>query len=172
MSRARDLGAACPDTVADELVPLWTHAANELTGEQLDDVRFLRPDEVPALVQAGFTLGAHTVTHPRLALAPAGQRVREVVESVERVRAWAGRHDVPFAYPNGRARDFGESDVATLRDAGVTFALTTAQGVNYPGVHLDPYRVKRLAISQRRSRDDFLAVISGLYDDHCWWRAP
>jgi peptidoglycan/xylan/chitin deacetylase (PgdA/CDA1 family) len=62
----------------------------------------------------GFTLGGHTVDHPRLArLDSASSRRRQIVESCRWVAELTGRDRVPFAFPfNGADVDCDElSDV-------------------------------------------------------------
>jgi peptidoglycan/xylan/chitin deacetylase (PgdA/CDA1 family) len=62
---------------------------------------FLTRDEGRALCEMGFTLGAHGVTHRRLAELDDGARTREVAESVDFMRDAFGLDQVAFAFPHG-----------------------------------------------------------------------
>lgn len=168
--QALDLRLALPRDVAPHLVALWRQAEARLEPNVIEDVRYLSIRELPAVLQSGFELGAHTVTHPHLARMSGTARRREVEESVQQVRKWAAEREIFFAYPNGRVVDFGEPDIEALRAVGVAAAVTTVPGVNLPGV--DPYRLFRLPVSRRATRDDFTAMASGIYDPNRWMQPP
>ncbi len=69
----------------------------------------------------GITLGAHTLTHPRLSRIDRGQMRREVFESKEKLAAMLGEEIEYFCYPAG---DFDAEVVATVRQAGYRAALS------------------------------------------------
>jgi peptidoglycan/xylan/chitin deacetylase (PgdA/CDA1 family) len=66
----------------------------------LEEVKpYLTSEQLRQLHADGFTIGAHSVSHPRLQeLAPA-EAEREIVESCRSVRAITGQSSVPFAFP-------------------------------------------------------------------------
>jgi peptidoglycan/xylan/chitin deacetylase (PgdA/CDA1 family) len=87
-------------------------------------------DEVSALRGLGFSIGAHTVTHPilsRLTPARASEEIQGSKISIEKV---LGEPVRAFAYPNGRPDDYNETVTQLVHDAGFTCALTTRRGLN------------------------------------------
>jgi peptidoglycan/xylan/chitin deacetylase (PgdA/CDA1 family) len=87
-------------------------------------------DEVGALRDLGFSIGAHTVSHPivsKLSPARAWEEIRGSKVAIEKaidepVRA--------FAYPNGKPEDYDETATRLVREAGFTCAVTTRRGLN------------------------------------------
>jgi len=55
------------------------------------------------LADAGFEIGAHTLTHPRLPRVDAATAEREIVRSKESLEDHTGQHVAVFAYPYGLA---------------------------------------------------------------------
>jgi len=165
-------GSILPTELAKRLAPTWSRAERLFDSKALDGVRHLSVEEVRQIAARGMGLGAHTVTHPFLSRLGRDARRREIAESVETVRGFAKTRDVPFAYPNGEATDFGDSDIQVLRELGVPAAVTTVPGSNRLSGQCDPYRLHRLAVAQRRTREAFEAVISGLHDHDRWWQPP
>lgn len=98
-------------------------------------------DDVLALVGLGFTVGAHTVSHPILSrLEPARAR-DEIQGSRAMIQAACGRAPRAFAYPNGGPEDYTSAIVDLVRAAGFTCAVTTRFGVNRPGT--SPWELRR-----------------------------
>ena len=60
---------------------------------------YMTRDEIAQLHADGFTIGGHSVTHPRLHLLPLEEIEREIVESCRFVRDLLKVVDVPFAFP-------------------------------------------------------------------------
>jgi peptidoglycan/xylan/chitin deacetylase (PgdA/CDA1 family) len=87
-------------------------------------------DEVAALRGLGFSVGAHTVTHPilsRLAPARASEEIHGSKAAIEKV---LGEPVRAFAYPNGGAGDYDETAKGLVREAGFSCAVTTRRGLN------------------------------------------
>lgn len=92
--------------------------------------RMLTWDDVRQMSRRGIDFGGHTVNHPFLSrlsgegiLAEAsGCRVRIEEELQKPVRH--------FAYPSGRASDFGLDNAGLIRAAGYEAAVTTIWGLN------------------------------------------
>jgi peptidoglycan/xylan/chitin deacetylase (PgdA/CDA1 family) len=101
--------------------------------------------EVRALADAGFEIGAHTVTHPILSkLSPedAWTEIRTSKEALEQILA---REIRVFAYPNGRpGKDFTDADVQRVKQAGFIGAVTTQWGCATP--QADDFLVPRQGI--------------------------
>jgi peptidoglycan/xylan/chitin deacetylase (PgdA/CDA1 family) len=98
-------------------------------------------DDVHALLGLGFSVGAHTVSHPILSRLSPERAQAEIEGSRAMIRAGCGAMPRAFAYPNGRAEDYTEVVVQMVRDAGFTCALTTRFGVNTASTPL--YELKR-----------------------------
>lgn len=81
-------------------------------------------DQVRGLIQAGMTVGAHTVHHQILSAVPAAQVRLELEISRARIEQETGRACWCFAYPNGQHEDFRDSDQIAVRDAAYLCAFT------------------------------------------------
>jgi len=103
--------------------------------------------QASALHEAGHEIASHTVTHPILPQLDDDAMRFELTRSREQLRAWIGGGDVPgFCYPNGDADPRVEQAVL---EAGYTYACTTVEGMNLPGV--SPTRLMRLPITMDRT---------------------
>ncbi|MET0852510.1 MAG: polysaccharide deacetylase family protein [Candidatus Rokuibacteriota bacterium] len=103
--------------------------------------RMLSWDDVHALAGLGFSVGAHTVTHPILSRVSDAQARREIEGAREAIEAATGTRPRAFAYPNGRPADYTPSVVDLVRRAGFTCAVTTRFGVNTPAT--SPWELRR-----------------------------
>jgi len=113
-------------------------------------------DEVRALARAGWTIGAHTVTHVNVALAAPAAAEAEIAASRDAIAAEIGEPVRHFAYPNsGGAHRYFDGTVADiLRRLGFRSAVTSRPGV--VGPRTDPFAVPRVGVSPR------LAAVSDL----------
>jgi hypothetical protein len=112
-------------------------------------------DHVRTLEGQGMTFGPHSVSHPILSRIQAESAVREITESWRRVREEA-RSPVPiFCYPNGCDADYGDREVAALRDLGFVGALSAEGGFADPASFREggdgPFRTKRLPFPEELS---------------------
>jgi peptidoglycan/xylan/chitin deacetylase (PgdA/CDA1 family) len=87
-------------------------------------------DEVDALRGLGFSIGAHTVTHPILSRLTPARAWEEIHGSKLAIEKALGEPVRAFAYPNGRPDDYNETVTRLVHDAGFTCALTTRRGLN------------------------------------------
>jgi peptidoglycan/xylan/chitin deacetylase (PgdA/CDA1 family) len=87
--------------------------------------------------------GGHTHTHPILSHLEPKEAEKEIRTCREHIQAETGRAPIFFAYPNGRARDFGPGTVKILREEGFEIAFTTIAGLNGPNT--DWMAVNRLS---------------------------
>jgi len=86
-------------------------------------------------------IGAHTVTHTRLAsLDPAAQR-EEIRGSRARLEGWLGRPVTLFSFPFGERRDFSGVSVRLCRAAGFQRTATNVPGACHRWT--DPQRLPR-----------------------------
>lgn len=84
--------------------------------------------EARQLANDGFTLGAHTVTHPILSRCTTDEARFEIKESKKRIEQELNRPCRYFAYPNGQPGDWTPGTVNLLKDAGFECAITTVPG--------------------------------------------
>ena len=87
-------------------------------------------DEVVALRGLGFTIGAHTITHPIMSRLTPSQVRSEVHGSKATIEKALGSPVQAFAYPNGQPEDYNEAVTDVVREAGFTCAVTTNRGLN------------------------------------------
>jgi peptidoglycan/xylan/chitin deacetylase (PgdA/CDA1 family) len=98
-------------------------------------------DDVRALVGFGFSIGAHTVSHPVLSRMPSEQAWREIAGSKAAIESACGDAPRAFAYPNGGADDYTQETVKLVRRAGFRCAVTTRFGLNTPAI--SPWELRR-----------------------------
>ena len=105
--------------------------------------------EVRELARAGWTIGAHTVTHLNVALASPAEAEAEIVASRDAIAAAVGAPALHFAYPNtgGVHRYFGPDTAALLRRLGFRSAVVSRAGALRPGADL--FTLPRLGIGPR-----------------------
>ncbi|HZV81859.1 MAG TPA: polysaccharide deacetylase family protein [Geobacteraceae bacterium] len=104
--------------------------------------RAMTADEVRLLAENRLvTIGAHTVSHTRLASLDATAQREEIAASRRQLEAWIGRDVTVFSYPFGRRCDYTQESIALCREAGFIKAAA-----NFPGqAHrwTDPYQIPR-----------------------------
>ncbi len=94
--------------------------------------------------EAPIEIGAHTLTHPVLAvLSPAEQR-REIEGSRQRLERMTGRPIESFAYPFGTRRDYDDRTVSIVRDCG--FSTACANFAGCVGRKVDPFQLPRFIV--------------------------
>jgi peptidoglycan/xylan/chitin deacetylase (PgdA/CDA1 family) len=106
-------------------------------------------DEIRALARAGWTIGAHTVTHSNVALIGAARAEAEIAASRDALANAIGAPVTHFCYPNsgGQHAYFGPEVADVLRRLGFRSATTSRPGPLGPGA--DPFLLPRLGVSPR-----------------------
>jgi peptidoglycan/xylan/chitin deacetylase (PgdA/CDA1 family) len=79
--------------------------------------------ELKELVDHGWSIGSHTLTHPMLTRLPDVEAWREIAESYEQIAELVGERPAGFAYPDGA---FSGKHMQMVEGAGYDFAVTTA----------------------------------------------
>ena len=69
-----------------------------------------------------FSIGAHTVTHARLASQSIADQAYEIKESKKVLERWIKKPVTGFAYPYG---NYNAETKAILQDSGFTYAVST-----------------------------------------------
>jgi peptidoglycan/xylan/chitin deacetylase (PgdA/CDA1 family) len=105
--------------------------------------------QVRELHAAGWTIGAHTVSHGNVALMPAADAEREIAGSRDTLAAATGSPVVHFCYPNtGGQHQYYSGDVASvLRRLGFRSGAISGSAAVSP--RSDPYFIPRLGVSPR-----------------------
>ena len=106
-------------------------------------------EQVRELAAAGWTIGAHTVTHPNVALAAPAEAEEEIAGARDAIAAATGARPVHFAYPNsgGEHRYFDPAVAAILRRTGFRSAAISQPGLVRRGT--DPFALPRLGVGPR-----------------------
>ncbi|MDD2852590.1 MAG: polysaccharide deacetylase family protein [Desulfuromonadaceae bacterium] len=125
---------------ADWLIQLHSWAGIESASATLH--RSMTIEELRLLAENSLvTIGAHTVTHTRLASLSTEVQREEIAASKQKLETWLGREVMVFSYPFGRRCEYTKESVALCREAGFVKAAA-----NFPGqVHrwTDPYQIPR-----------------------------
>ncbi len=95
---------------------------------------------VRRLVEAGWEIGAHTLTHPDLTTLSDAELRRQLRAPREIIERLLGVSADFLCYPAGR---YDERVVRAAREAGYVAATTVEPGLARPG---DPYRLARLRV--------------------------
>ncbi len=112
----------------------------------LPEAEVLRPEEVKTLAKSKLvTVGAHSLSHPRLSELSLNDQEKEISESKEILEQLAGKAIDAFAYPYGRRSDFTEKTVEILRETGFSTGLTTTKAAVVG--RTNPYRLPRYTIT-------------------------
>lgn len=154
-----DLRALSVGEADRTLAPHWERLRGGLTSDQRECLRPLTWAELAAAPSV-LSWGAHTVRHALLSREEAAGAEREIVESVEELRARTGRSAIPFAYPNGQPADFTERDVTVLRRLGVPCAVTTSAGRNTR--ETSRYHLRRYPVTLGHTQAAFEAELAGI----------
>lgn len=111
-------------------------------------------------LDAGFEIGSHTHSHPRLSQLAPEQAFEEIASSRERLQALTGTQVHHFCYPYG---DCNPQLADQVRRAGYTAAVSGARGRALP--HGDPYRLPRISISGGKTLFKYLLKVATPYED-------
>lgn len=84
--------------------------------------------ELRALRDAGWTIGAHSLSHPVLAELPEAAARRELVESRQRLEQGLGQPVTLLAYPYGTRRTVSPREYELAREAGYAAAFLDMTG--------------------------------------------
>jgi len=121
-------------------------ALTEAAATSLDEAESHRPLTSAELQRLAanplIEIGAHTMTHPTLALAPLDDQQQEIAGCRSALERVLGRPVTAFAYPYGNAFEHYTSETVNLvRDAGFDLALTT--GASFATRECDPLQIPR-----------------------------
>lgn len=111
------------------------HALTDKLDEMLEGSfsvnQMLTSDMILQMFQHGFSIGAHTVSHPILTKIDDDAARREIADCKMHLENVIKSPIEFFAYPNGKLRsDFDERHVGMVKDAGYLASFTTAAGAS------------------------------------------
>jgi peptidoglycan/xylan/chitin deacetylase (PgdA/CDA1 family) len=118
--------------------------------------RMMNRRELSAVANAGFELGAHTVTHPDLSSMSYEACLAEMTESRDVVAELSGRPVSTFAYPFGH---YGPDAMKAAADAGFEAAATCVNRGSW-----DRFELKRTLVTGRDGVASFVARVCGIYE--------
>lgn len=106
---------------------------------------FMSPEELRSMTADGLMeIGAHTITHPNLALLPAEEQRREIVQGREQLEQISGCKVHSFAYPYGTRDHYTRDTVRIAKETGFNCACS-----NFPGTvwsRSDRYQLPRVLV--------------------------
>jgi peptidoglycan/xylan/chitin deacetylase (PgdA/CDA1 family) len=109
------------ETIADAIA----HAAGVTVPSHL----MMSRAQLRKLVDAGMSIGAHTVRHPILSRLDLSDAFEEIRSSKAFLEALIEQHIMSFAYPNGKpGKDYTSEHVDQVRALGFAAACSTATG--------------------------------------------
>ena len=103
--------------------------------------RVASPDLLLRMTQPGFSVGAHSRTHPILSALDSEKARAEIEGSRTDLEKMVGRPVLDFAYPNGRFPDISDTTRSLVAEAGYRCAVTTEPGTVRRGD--DPLALRR-----------------------------
>jgi peptidoglycan/xylan/chitin deacetylase (PgdA/CDA1 family) len=126
------------DWMGTDVVPWWDRACG---------VRhpWMTWDQVKALHQSGFEIGAHTRSHVDLGRVSAEEALREVVGARLELERRLGARVDSFAIPYGGRKHVTEANRDVVRSAGFRCCCSSFGGINPAGT--DPFFLNRVPVS-------------------------
>jgi peptidoglycan/xylan/chitin deacetylase (PgdA/CDA1 family) len=131
----------------------WPGVLNMQVNQLRED---LKPDEVKAMIAAGWELDAHTISHPDLTTVDSSQLDQEVTGSRQQLQRQFGAPVNFFCYPAGR---FDATVEEAVKAAGYLGATTTQLGVAKPDEN--PYELPRVRVNGSDGVDGMARSLSG-----------
>ena len=122
-------------------------------------------DDARALVEGGFEIGAHSMTHPDLTRCDAGRLIEEVAGVKALLERRLEHEIVSFSYPYGRHNRHVRE---TAGRAGYRLACTSRYGINRPAGAC--YNVARTEVTAMDRLVDFRRKLQGKYDWLARWQ--
>ena len=120
-------------------------------------------EDVKRIVDEGFTVGGHTLTHCNMGKITDNNRLRyEIAEDKKRLERITGRKIEYFSYPFGAYYNPNINLADVVRESGYRGAVTTVSGFN--SVCSNPYMLDRELTYASMPERVFRARVLGNYD--------
>jgi len=118
----------------------------ETAADETDWHRPLTSAELTGLAASPLIeIGAHTMSHPTLALAGREAQRHEITRCKTALERMTGKPVTAFAYPYGNAgEDYTEETVSIVRDAGFDLAFTTSE--SFATLRCDALQIPRFTM--------------------------
>ncbi|SFQ60577.1 polysaccharide deacetylase family protein [Hymenobacter arizonensis] len=118
-----------------------------------------------AFVAAGWEIGAHTMSHPRLTTLPLPEATNEIQRSKSELEAALQTEIVSFAYPFG---DINDAVKNAVREAGFALGVSTDTG----GMHIEDDRMQvfRINMFPNESTSSLFKKTSPWYRKYYRWK--
>jgi peptidoglycan/xylan/chitin deacetylase (PgdA/CDA1 family) len=133
----------------------------QLSAEQHHILDPMSWQEANKLLDMGFEIGSHTVTHPILTNLTAEELTAELVESKAEIERRTARTCYSLAYPNGTPADFSAAVADAAKAAGYDLAFTMVERMNGP--ESNPYMLSRITAPGHVPLTALRGRASGLY---------
>lgn len=142
---------------------LHHHFACEYLNDPIARRRFrlLGPAELRILIDAGMSIGAHTLSHPILSQLSEDRAWWEITEGRSRLENVLGREVWAFAYPFGGPAAVSPREFAMVEKAGYKAAFLSFGGGF--GADLPRYALPRIHITGDMTPPELEAHVSGFY---------
>ena len=163
----RELRREFLDQVRDQL-RLAKNWRERFVGDPILAARFLTLDVsgLEQLAAAGMSIGAHSLSHPILARAPADLAWREISESRSVLEKALGQTVWAFGYPFGNAATVTERDLRLAEEAGFRCAFMNTGGgfgAKIDGANGNRFAMPRVHVTASMNLAEFEAHVSGFY---------
>jgi peptidoglycan/xylan/chitin deacetylase (PgdA/CDA1 family) len=139
--------------VRERCGPLQLHADKRWQLLQLNQLR--------QLADAGFCIGAHTMTHPVLSLCREEEVRQEIQGSKRALEEALGKEVWAFAYPFGNPATVGEREIRIAQQAGFSCAFLNVEHWTMPNP--SAYTLARTHVSRDTATSELAAHLSGLH---------
>jgi peptidoglycan/xylan/chitin deacetylase (PgdA/CDA1 family) len=106
------------------------------------------------------TIGAHTITHPSLAMQSEQMALNELKTSRERIETALGRGVLHLAYPYGDRSAAGPREFALAKAAGFKTAVTTRPGMLFPESADHMTALQRISLNGNYQDERILPVLT------------
>jgi peptidoglycan/xylan/chitin deacetylase (PgdA/CDA1 family) len=127
-----------------------------------DTSRLMSWDELRELASFGVRVGAHSLTHRRLALLDERTQHDEIAGCADLLRQHLGKGIDAFAYPFGTAADYSDTTIHLVQECRFRLAVSNRYGPNAPGA--DRWTLRRIWIDASDSLPTFQAKVTGRLD--------
>ncbi len=123
--------------------------------------RLLNLLELKRLSDAGMTIGAHTRTHPILAVSNEQEACREIHEGKLQIERAIGKAVWALAYPFGNVATMGDREFRLARQAGYSCAFLNVE--HWEGQEMNPFALFRTHVTSNMTLPELTAHLSGVH---------
>ena len=124
-------------------------------------LRMMDEQSIRQLTKDGFEVGAHSLTHPILALENDANAERQISEDIGNLNSIIDQQVTSFAIPNGKpTSDYTKEHIKMLARNGIQRVMTSSFGHFSPG--RDPMQVARVSLTGS-SEIHYLRIVRQAY---------